>query len=286
MPTVEFNFMELNKLLGKNFKPDELRGIIPMLGVDMERIDKEKVIIEVFPNRPDMLSIEGFARSMKGFLDIETGFHKYKVLDPVTKLFVESSVNGVRPYISAGIIKGLGINEDILRSIMDLQEKLHITHGRNRKKVAIGVHDFSRIYGPFFFKAVKPTEISFIPLDMNKELNLGEILKMHPKGREFSYILENFDRYPVITDKNNNVLSFPPIINAGLTRITEKTRDVLIEVTGTEQQAVDQALNIVITSIAERGGKIYSVDLVRSNYSYVPFIIPLLVGAIPVISFS
>lgn len=261
MPTVEFDFMELNGLLGKNFKPDELKGVIPMLGVDMERIDGEKVVIEVFPNRPDMLSVEGFARAMKGFLGIETGFHKYKVIDSEIKLFVESSVNKVRPYISAGIIKGLNIKENHLKSIMDLQEKLHITHGRNREKVAIGVHDFSKIDAPFFFKAVKPWEISFVPLDMNKELNLGEILEIHPKGGEFAHILENFEEYPIITDKNNNVISFLPIINGELTRVTEKTRDVLIEVTGTDQKAVDQALNIVITSIADRGGRIYSLDV-------------------------
>lgn len=263
MPTVEFDFVELTGLIGKNFSPTELGGIIPMLGVDMGGIDNEMVVVEVFPNRPDMLSVEGFARAMRGFLNIETGSCVYKVTDSEIRLFIESSVNKIRPCISGGILRELNIKEYHLKSIMDLQEKLHITHGRNRRKVAIGVHDLSRIEAPFFFKAVKPAEISFVPLDMNEKLNLGEILERHPKGREFAYIFEDSEKYPVITDKNNNVLSFPPIINSELTRVTEKTKGIFVEVTGTEQQAVDQALNIVITSIAEWGGRISSIEIIR-----------------------
>lgn len=263
MPTVEFNFRELTGLIGRNLKTEELKAIIPMLGVDMERIDNMGVVIEVFPNRPDMLSVGGFARAMRGFLGIEKGLYTPKVIESGIKLFIDPSVKKIRPYISAGILKGLSINEFMLKSIMDLQEKLHITHGRNRKKVAIGVHDLSKIREPFFFKAVKPREISFIPLDMDEELNLEEILQKHPKGMEFANILGNSEKYPVITDKNNNVLSFPPIINGELTRVTEKTRDILIEVTGTEQQAVDRALNITITSISEYCEKIYSIEILR-----------------------
>ncbi len=266
MPTVEFDFVELTGLIGKNFSPIELGGIIPMLGVDMGRIDNERVVVEVFPNRPDMLSVEGFARAMRGFLNIETGSRVYKVTDSEIRLFIESSVNKIRPCISGGILRELNIKEYHLKSIMDLQEKLHITHGRNRRKVAIGVHDLSMIEAPFFFKAVKPAEISFVPLDMNEKLNLGEILERHPKGREFAHVFEDSEKYPVITDKNNNVLSFPPIINGELTRVTEKTKGIFVEVTGTEQQAVDRALNIVITSIAERGGRISSIEIIRNSY--------------------
>ena len=261
MPTVEFNTEELIDLLGKDHSIEELRDKIPQLGVDMKSIDAECIIMEVFPNRPDMLSIEGFGRALKGFMDIETGLIRYDVCDSDIKLFVDPSVADVRPYIAAGVIGDVDLDDQKLKSLMDLQEKLHITHGRNRKKVAIGVHDLDHIAHPFAYKAVKPSEIEFIPLDMEEKLNLGQILQKHPKGREFAFVLDDFARYPVIVDKNSQVLSFPPIINGELTRVTGETRDLFIEVTGTSKIAVSQALNIIMTSIADGGGKIYSVSV-------------------------
>jgi len=263
MPTIELSYTELCDLLGGGYTIDELRDKIPMLGVDMESISEEKIVVEVFPNRPDMLSVEGFARALKGFLDIETGLVEYKIHDSGAVLFVDGSVEDVRPYIACGIIKGVKFDEGSLVSLMDLQEKLHVTHGRNRKKVAIGVHDMnnSGIKPPFKYLAARPEDISFVPLDMSEELNLTEILRKHPKGVEFAHVLEGFDRCPVILDAEERVLSFPPIINGELTRVTGDTKDLFIEVTGNDKRAVEQALNIVVTSIADRGGEIYGVGL-------------------------
>jgi len=262
MPTVEFDTQEILKLLGKDYRMDYLRDRIPMIGVSLESFDNKKTIIEAFPNRPDLLSIEGFVRALRGFLSIEVGFKKYDLKDSRIKLYIDSSVKNVRPYIASGIVKNVALDNQGLKSLMDLQEKLHLTHGKNREKVAIGVHDLDKVEAPFLYKAVKPDEISFIPLDMNEPLNLRQILQRHPKGRDYAGILKNFDRYPIILDKNNNVLSFPPIINGELTRVTENTKNLFIELTGTSNLAVNQALNIVIASISDRGGEIYSVELI------------------------
>jgi phenylalanyl-tRNA synthetase beta chain len=144
---------------------------------------------------------------------------------------------------------------------MNLQEKLHVTHGRNRKKVAIGVHDFDKIKSPFTYKTAKFNEIKFIPLDSAKEMNLKEILQKHPKGTAYAHIFEGVSDYPVILDKNNNVVSFPPIINGELTRVSKNTKNLFIEITGTDELAVNQALNIVVSAVADRGGEVYCVDI-------------------------
>jgi len=263
MPTVEFNFRELNQLLGGEFTPTELRDRISMLGIDLERIDSESVTMEVFPDRPDLLSVEGFSRALEGILGIKPGLKDYRVTDSGMKLFIDSSVKGVRPFIVAGAIRNVSLDEKRLISLMDTQEKLHINHGRNRKKVAIGVHDLSKIEAPFLYKAIKPNELGFRPLDMQEELTPGEILQRHPRGIAYSWVLKNHDRYPIILDKNNNVLSFPPIINGELTRVTENTKDLFIETTGLDKTAINQALNILVTSIADRGGEIQSVEILE-----------------------
>jgi phenylalanyl-tRNA synthetase beta chain len=157
------------------------------------------------------------------------------------------------------------LDDYTVKSVMDVQEKLHLTHGRYRMKVAIGVHDLDRVEPPFTYKAVDPASVSFVPLDMTEELNLREILAKHPKGRDYAWCLEGKKKYPIFIDKNNNVLSFPPIINGELTRLTENTRNLFIEMTGTDQQAVDAALNIVSASLADRGGRLQTVEIKRKR---------------------
>jgi phenylalanyl-tRNA synthetase beta chain len=263
MPTTEFAFPALCALLGRKISPEDIRDSISMLGVDVECINKEKIVMEVFPNRPDMLGIEGFARALKGVMDIDSGLTEYRTEDSGITLYVESSVNLVRPYISAGVVRDISFTEEHLISLMNIQEKLHITHGRNRKKVAIGVHDLSKVTPPFVYRAAGPEEISFVPLDTEFRMNLSDILKKHPKGMAYADILKGFDKYPVILDKNGDALSFPPIINGQRTRLSESTHEVFIEVTGTDQKAADQAINILVAGILDRCGRAGSVEIFR-----------------------
>jgi len=266
MPKVEFSTEEVKKLLKTPVEIDLLKEKIPMLGVDMEEIDDKKIIMEVFPNRPDMLSIEGFSRALSSFIGIKPSIKRYEVKEniPPIEIYIDRSVKNIRQYISAAVIRNIKLNNDVLKSIMDIQEKLHITHGRGRKKAAIGVHDLDTFKPPLKYIAFKPNEIKFKPLNLEKELYLNEVIEKHPKGREYAHILKNNEKYPVIIDSQNNVLSMPPIINSELTKVTEKTKNLFIEVTGIELKTVNQALKIITTSIADRTeGEIKSVNLIE-----------------------
>ena len=89
-----------------------------------------------------------------------------------------------------------------------------------------------------------------------------EILNKHDKGKEFSHLLNNFDKYPLFIDANNNVLSMPPIINSqNVGEVTLKTKDVFIECSGHDFNILNKCLNIIVTSLGEMGGKIYSMEL-------------------------
>jgi len=92
-------------------------------------------------------------------------------------------------------------------------------------------------------------------------MNLSQILQKHPKGMDYAWILDNAKAYPVITDAKNNVLSFPPIINGELTRVTEKSKDLLIDVTGTSKHYILKTLNMLCASLADRGAKIEAVKI-------------------------
>ncbi len=261
MPTITLDKKDVIKLVGKEIPDDKLKDRISMLGTDLEKIDDSEIVVEVFPNRPDLLSEEGFARALSSFIGVKKGLGKYDVKKSNFKVKVEKSVENVRPYIRCAILKNIDLTDEAIKSLMQLQEKLHLTHGRKRRKVAIGVHNFNAIKFPLTYKAVKPDSISFVPLGMTNKMNLAQILSKHPKGREYAFTLEGLLKYPVIIDTKNDVVSFPPIINGIVTQVREETKNLFIDVTGLDVNAVTQALNILVASLADRGAEIYSLDI-------------------------
>jgi phenylalanyl-tRNA synthetase beta chain len=65
----------------------------------------------------------------------------------------------------------------------------------------------------------------------------------------------------VILDADGRVLSMPPIINGELTKLTENTSEIFVEMTGTEKRVVDRAMNILASVFAEKGWKLYRVKI-------------------------
>ena len=240
-----------------------LRERLPMLGADLKLIDEssDDVSFEFFPNRPDHYSVEGVARSLRAFLGYEPGLRTYAVGESDIDLHVDPTVKEVRPFIWSALVEGNEITDPLIRSMMDLQEKLHLTLGRNRKKVAIGIHDHGTVKPPFTYKAVLPDELSFVPLQGTRQLTPAEILREHEKGKAYAFVLEGKKRYPMIVDREGVVLSFPPIINGVTTAITEDTRDIFVDCTGTDINAVKAAVNVLTTALAERGGKIKTLKI-------------------------
>lgn len=264
MPLVTFNYHDFLSLLGDRLPKETLIEKLPMIGGDFSHVDGDEIFIEFFPNRPDLTSVEGIARASRAFFGFHTGLQTYPVQSSKVLLNVDPSVKKIRPYVRTALIKNITITNEIIISLMGLQEKLHGGLGRNRRKVAIGVHDAAPITPPFTYKAVDPDAVSFIPLGKQKPMTLREILDHHEKGKDYVHLLQRFDKYPLIVDAHNNVLSFPPIINGILTEVTPLTTSVFIDVTGTDEKAIHYALNIVTTALAERGGTIYST-LVRDR---------------------
>ena len=263
MPVINFKYGDLCSLLGQNVPQEVLVERIPLIGADMHDTegDNDDMSVEFFPDRPDLFSVEGLARGLRAFLDITPGMKEYKSVKGNIRVKVDDSVMSVRPCFSCAVIKNIEVTDDLIRSMMELQEKLHLTIGRKRSKLAIGIHDLDKVASPFVYKAVSPKEVRFVPLTCTEEMDLDQILGSHAKGIEYADLLKGKKKYPIILDKNNNVLSFPPIINGALTTVTTDSRNLFVDVTGTDQKAVKGALDIVVTALAERGGTIETVEL-------------------------
>jgi len=271
MPTIQILYNDLCQLLGRQIPLEDLKEYILLIKGEVERVTPieqgngtvdYELSVEITSDRPDMLSTEGLARALKGFLEIELGFPSYKIKETNIVVKVDETVFSVRPYIACAIIRGIEMSDPLIRQIMQLQEKLHTTHCRNRRKGSIGIHDLDNVEPPFTYYAEDPDKIKFIPLGETKEMTGREILQKHPKGVEYGKIIEKYDKYPLLVDRNNQVLSLPPIINGIVTQVTEKTKNLFIDVTGTDWRIVTTTLNIVASNIAERTGSIESVKII------------------------
>lgn len=260
MPVITFKYQDL-KDLGIDMDKDELIDTLPMMSSDIEDFDDEEIKVEFFPNRPDNLSVEGVARSFKGFIGQEIGFPDYEVVESGEYVTVDSDVAEIRPFIGFAKIDNVDFTGDKLKYIMDFQENLHWVIGRDRKKVAIGIHNADVVEAPFNYIATPKDTNAFVPLEKDSEMTPQEILTEHDKGKDYAHLIEKFNKYPLILDKDNQVLSMPPIINGELTKIKEDTHNIIVDVTGTDERAVNQALNIICSSFAEVGGQIKSMEV-------------------------
>ncbi len=276
MPVVTFAYDDLTFLLGREVSVETLLDRVPQVGADVHSYDESsrEMSIEFFPDRPDLYSVEGAARALRTFFGFESGLTTYGVEGSDVVLNLDESILAVRPYMVAGVIEDITITDELIRSLMELQEKLHLTMGRKRSKVSIGIHDMDKVTPPFTFKAVDPESVSFVPLGKTESMNLREILQRHEKGVDYAFILEGKDRYPLLVDSRGEVLSFPPIINGTLTTVTTETRNVFIDVTGTDLNAIKGALNIVAGAMAERGGKIRTVRVRGTQNEVTPDLSP------------
>lgn len=261
MPVIRFEIAELERLLRKSVPREELAKTIPLLGADVEDAKGATWAVEFFPNRPDLYTVEGIARALRAWYGVEPGLRKYEVARGPHHVEVDPSVEKVRPHIVAAFVRGVAITQARLDALIDLQEDLHWGLGARRRRVAIGIHDAKPLAPSFRYHAVGLDELRFLPLADPREMTPREILRDHEKGRAYAHLLEGHDRVPIITDAKGGVVSLPPIINAQRTAVTTATTDVFVDVTGTDRWAVERALNMIVTALAESGGRIESVEV-------------------------
>ena len=258
MPVIEINLEDFKNLLGHDVKISELMDRLPMMGTSWEGETEEGFTIEVFPNRPDLLSLEGLVRAYSSWRGEKIGLRNYVVHKSDYKVFVDEKTQDVRPYFVTAVVKNVYFDDALIRSLIQMQEKLHVTHGRRRRKVAIGIHDLTPIDFPVTYTTMPP-EFEFQPLGEEDNHSLDWILSETKTGKEYSWTVKGFKEYPMILDDKGMVLSMPPIINGEYTRVNEFTAEIFIDVTGTDLKAITEVLNVICTTLADRGAEIHEV---------------------------
>ncbi|UCF45453.1 MAG: phenylalanine--tRNA ligase subunit beta [Candidatus Bathyarchaeota archaeon] len=267
MPTIDVDCAELERLLSVDLRGDmeKLDELLSLVKSEVKLYNEYEGVVSIEikdTNRPDLWSVEGLARALLGFVNLEKELKQYDVVNPLVDVYVNSQLWNIRPYICCSVVKNVKLTDTIIRGLMHLQDKLDYTYGRSRQKTSIGIYDFDLITLPLNYTVTEPSAISFVPLGFEEKMNLAEILEQHPKGVEYGHIVKRHSVYPILLDSKRKVLSFPPIINSDdLGKISEETQNVLVEVTGTIHKTVLNTLNLVTLALIDRGGKAYSATV-------------------------
>jgi phenylalanyl-tRNA synthetase beta chain len=276
MPTIDVDYNELERLLGVPIGGDmeKLDDILSFVKSEVKLYNKAEGVVSIEvkdTNRPDLWSVEGLARALRGYLNLGKGLKQYTSGASLADVNVDNRISTIRPYISCSLIKNIHLTDTIIRGLMHTQDKLDKTYGRNRQKTSIGIYDLDLIVPPLNYTVAKPSERSFVPLGFSEKMTLAEILERHPKGLEYGHVVKKHSVYPLLMDAEQKVLSFPPIINSNdLGRVTEETHNLLVEVTGTLQQTVLNTLNLVTMALIDRGGKAYASTIKYPENSVYP----------------
>ena len=281
MPKIEVNEKLFFQMVGQKYDYDTLEKKLTCGKAELDEkpdmsVPEDQRVIKIElndTNRPDLWSTNGVARQLRlhnggttvdysKFLSREGDLKDSRNLT----VTVDPELKDIRPYMVAFMIEGKAIDEPMLLDIIQTQEKLAWNFGRKRKSLSMGLYRASQIKWPVHYKAVDPDNTSFIPLTFEKPLTCRQILTEHPKGKDYGWILENFKKFPLLTDDAGEVMSMAPVINsATLGAVQVGDKDLMVELTGDNMANLLLAANIVACDFADCG---YAIHPIRVDHPY------------------
>jgi phenylalanyl-tRNA synthetase beta chain len=268
MPVVTIRKGYLLKLIGSKMTDKAIEGEIAKLGLNVESIDENEISIEVASNRPDLLSAVGIARAVRYFTH-RSNKYDYEIDEsvPATSIAVGKKVGGVRPYIAGLVVRDLKFTDDSLAELLSFEDKFCETYGRNRRKIAIGMHDLSKVdLNSLSYDIV--SDMQFVPLNGTKETYFSKVLQANEKGKKYSStILEGKKGYPVLFD-SRGVLALIPIINSDRTKVLVSTTSVLIDITSTSEYLAKRTADLLAALFMDMGAEVRKVRIEYERASW------------------
>lgn len=275
MPTIPVDKADLYQLLGREYTTQEFDELCFDFGIELDEDTTDECVgderpqlkIEIPANRYDMLCIEGIAQALNEFLGRSASPNfTLNPQVPLVKMTIDNSTEQIRPYAAAAILRGVEFDDRKYASFIALQDKLHTNLCRNRTLVAIGTHDYDTLTPPFTYEALPPQDIKFIPLNQTQLMDGAELMDFYDKDKnlgKYLHIIRDSPVYPVIFDARRTVCSLPPIINSNHSKITLNTKNIFIEVTGTDKTKTDLVINQMVAMFSAYSKTKFEVEPVQ-----------------------
>jgi phenylalanyl-tRNA synthetase beta chain len=266
MPTVTFPLAYLQRLTP--IPPQQLVETAFDYGLDAVLTDHH-LEVEVTAERPDLLAAEGFTRAINVYNGCARSLPERLVASGLT-VTVDPRVQPLRPYIAALVVKNAHLHDGGLEVLIQFQEKVTQTFGRQRQKIAIGVYDLGQVSGPLTYTTMAKDDLTFVPLGSQTPTTARQILAQHPSGQLYGSTLPPGNDVLVLQDQRGTVLSMPPIINgAGVGEVTPDTQDLLIDVTGILAKTVLETANILAHNFLDTGAQVQTVEILGPEDTWV-----------------
>ena len=257
MASVTFGLKELK---AKGLDERKILEFMPKFGMEVESHGADEITVDITPNRPDLLDSVGMARQLRYFSGIAEPKEKGYKLSGSSGVRVEvgNGAASVRPFAACIAVKNANLSGTRLKDLINFTEKLAVTYGRKRRKMAIGLHNLGAVKGgKLTYDASRSGE--FVPLDGKRMMTFEQIIKEHEKGMEYSDTVKTKGgTLSAFLKDEEKILAMIPIINSEATRVTESTSELLVFVDGTSKKTVNDTMKILACSFIDSGADVYS----------------------------
>lgn len=266
MPKIEVSRQNLFRLSRmKDPGDDELANLLTLVKGEIDHSLDDELKIELNDtNRPDLWCVEGVARALRCRENGQEN-HLSSMSADHLGITVDPGIQVIRPYIAGFRATGWKLDQEGLDSLIAVQEKLCESYGKKRGRAAIGFHRAREISFPVCYAPVETGEL-MEPLGYEGKMSLSDILTDTEKGREYAHLLAGFKEYPVLTDADGVIFSFPPITNSNTTgKVCRGDDDLFCDVTGTDWETVQLTATMLACNLEDQGSIITPVEVL---YSY------------------
>lgn len=217
---------------------DLIESYSSVIGYSFEQSEGE-LKVELNPDRADLFSFNTLVRSAEMYFS-STAFPQERAAWK-GRIILKSGALRLRPYVRSFIAEGREIGE-YMEELIDFQEKIHLSVGKDRKKSSIGLHDLDKIKLPVIYDSGNTEDISFETYDGSMENKASEILRRHSKGSLYGKLIGDISEAPFMFDSDGDVLSMPPVINGIKSVIEPATKKFFVDITGTDMKATDDTM--------------------------------------------
>lgn len=224
----------LRNLYGTDFV-SRLDDFSSVIGFTLE-VDGQEVRAEFNPDRPDLFSFSSLSNAIEVY-EKKKNWRPLSYSERQLDFIIHDDVRKLRPLTIGFCCSGDKIGAHF-RDLIEFQERIHASVGKDRSKVSIGIHDTKGLVPPIHYRSYKADKIVFTTYDGEVQGTAKSILAKHQKGIEYGKLIPSTDKVPIIEDNKGHVLSMPPVINGDTTAVTEDTKNFFIDVTGTDIRAL------------------------------------------------
>lgn len=267
MPSLSVGRDILSEALGLDCAAEQFERSVFDFGIELDDVYEEDgrtmYKFDIPANRYDLLCTEGLAAALRTYMH-SIPYSDIAVAAPSATVYKFPTHE--RECVACAVIKGISFTDESYDSFISYQDKLHLSIGRNRSIVSIGTHDYDKMDGPVVYRSAALSDIGFVPLNYSKAhagtgLCGSKLQEYYAGDKNISkyFALLSDSEHSVVFQSGRTVISVPPIINSDNTKISKETRNVFVEVTGTDFSKVNTALKLILYNF--RGTSIESVAI-------------------------